>query len=149
MPISGKVINPILDRSFGINKIYNITNLKGSTKTTIYYLSKQDNYYYYVPLTMINNDNKEKMEVIINELASKASYQTGLISYLKASKDIDYKMNADIMEISLKKELFNNLNNSNLLETVIYSMNLSIKDNYDVKEVLYKVDDNIYKNYFI
>lgn len=149
MPKSGKIINPILNRSFGINKTYDITNLKGTTSTTIYYLSKQDDYYYYVPVTMINNDNKEKIEVIINELSSKASYQTGLISYLKASKDIDYRLNEDILEISLKKELFNNLNNSNLLETVIYSMNLSIKDNYNIKEVIYKIDDSIYKNYFI
>ena len=149
MPVSKKTINPILTRSFGINKKYDVTNLKGTTSTTIYYLSKQDNYYYYVPVTMINNNQSEKMEIIINELSSKASYQTGLISYLKASKELNYKLNSDIMEVSLKKELFNNLNNSNLLETVIYSMNLSIKDNYNVKEVIYKVDDNLYKNYFI
>ncbi len=149
MPVSKKTITPILTRSFGINKKYDVTNLKGTTSTTIYYLSKQDNYYYYVPVTMINNNQSEKMEIIINELSSKASYQTGLISYLKASKELNYKLNYDIMEVSLKKEIFNNLNNSNLLETVIYSMNLSIKDNYNVREVIYKVDDNLYKNYFI
>ncbi len=149
MPVSKKTINPILTRNFGINKKYDVTNLKGTTSTTIYYLSKQDNYYYYVPVTMINNNQSEKMEIIINELSSKASYQTGLISYLKASKELNYKLNYDIMEVSLKKELFNNLNNSNLIETVIYSMNLSIKDNYNVKEVIYKIDDSIYKNYFI
>lgn len=149
MPKSGKSLNPILNRSFGINKMYDITSINGATSTTIYYLSKIDDYYYYVPVTMINNDKKEKMEVIINELSSKASYQTGLISYLKASKDLDYKISADIMEISLKKELFNNLNNSNLVETVIYSMNLSIKDNYNIKEVVYLIDNSLYKNYFI
>ena len=149
MPKSNKKINPILDRSFGINKTYDITNIKGSTSTIIYYLSKYNDYYYYVPVTMISNTKKEKMEVIINELSSKASYQTGLISYLKASKDLNYKINADVMELSIKKELFNNLNNSNLMETVIYSMNLSIKDNYNVKEVIYLIDNSIYKNYFI
>ncbi len=149
MPKSGKNINPILDRSFGINKRYDITSINGAVKTTIYYLSKMDDYYYYVPVTIINNEKNEKMEVIINELSSKASYQTGLISYLKASKDLEYKLSSDIMEINLKKELFNNLNNSNLLETVIYSMNLSIKDNYEVKEITYLIDNNIYKNYFI
>ena len=149
MPKSNKKINPVLDRSFGINKTYDITNIKGSSSTTIYYLSKYNDYYYYVPVTMVSNKKKEKMEVIINELSSKASYQTGLISYLKASKDLNYKINADIMELSIKKELFNNLNNSNLMETVIYSMNLSIKDNYNIKEVIYLIDNSIYKNYFI
>ena len=149
MPKSNQKINPILDRSFGINKSYNLNSIKGSSSTTIYYLSKYNDYYYYVPVTMVSNDKKEKMEVIINELSSKTSYQTGLISYLKASKDLNYKINADIMEVSIKKDLFNNLNNSNLIETVIYSMNLSIKDNYNIKEVIYTIDDNLYKSYFI
>ena len=147
LPFSGNKINSILNRSYGINNIYNITSIKGSSKTTIYYLSKADDYYYYVPLTLVNNDNKEKMDIIINELSSKVSYQTGLISYIKASKDLNYKINANIMEVNIKKELFNYLNNSNLLESTIYSMNLSIKDNYEnITKVIYYLDDQL-ENY--
>ena len=149
LPKSGKHLDSILDRSFGINKLYNITSIKGTTSTTVYYLSKNDDYYYYVPVTMVNNDKNEKMEIIINELSSKSTYQTGLISYLKASRDINYKYNADVMEVSIKDNLFNSLNDSNLIESVIYSMNLSIKENYNVKEVIYLINDNIYRSYYI
>jgi len=149
MPNSKETLNPILDRSFGINKTYDFTNFKGTTSTTIYYLAKQNDYYYYVPVTMINNDAKEKMEIIITELSSKVTYQTGLISYLKDAKQMSYQYDDNIIEVSIQKELFNSLNNSNLLETVIYSMNLSIKDNYEVSKVIYLVNDSIYKTYYI
>ncbi len=149
LPVSRKPIPSVLNRSFGVNKIYNITNIKGTTSTTVYYLSKQDDYYYYVPVTMINNNKNEKMEIIINELSSKASYQTGLISYLKNAKQMSYQIDKDTLEVSIQKELFNNLNNSNIIETVIYSMNLSIKENLNISKVIYLIDDSIYKTYYI
>ena len=150
LPYSGIKIEPVLDRTFGINTKYNISNLKGNQKVTIYYLNKtEEDYYYYTPITYVESNDNEKMEIIISEMASKSTYQTGLISYIKAAKNIDYKINSDILELSIKKELFNSLNNSNLIESVIYSMNLMIKDNYDVKEVIYLVDDSIYRNYYL
>ena len=149
MPHSKEKLPSILDRSFGINKSYEISNINGTTSTTIYYLSKQDDYYYYVPVTMINNEKKDKMEIIITELSSKNTYQTGLISFLKNVKQMSYELNNDILEVSIEKALFNSLNNSNLLETVIYSMNLSIKDNYNITKVMYLIDDNIYNSYDI
>ena len=142
-------IPSVLDRSYGINKEYNVSNFKNINQTTIYYLAKNNEYYYYVPVTIINNDNTDKLEIIINELTSKVSYQTGLISYLKASREINYQYIDDIMEINIKKELFNSLNNSNLLEKVIYSINLSIEDNYNVKSIIYLVDNSIYSIYYI
>lgn len=145
LPNSNEYIPSTLTREYGINQIYNITSLNNINKTTIYYLAKNNDYYYYIPVTIINNDQKEKMEIIINELASKVSYQTGLISYLKASKYISYKYNDNIMELNLTNDLFNNLNTSNVLESTIYSINLSIKDNYKVDKVIYLINNQIYK----
>ena len=149
LPNSGKSLPSTLNRSFGINKSYNLTNVTGTTSTTIYYLAKQNDYYYYVPVTMINNNKNDKMEIIITELASKFAYQTGLISFLKSAKQMSYELDKDKIQVNIEKELFNNLNSSNILETVIYSMNLSIKDNYRVNKVTYLIDDNIYKSYDI
>ena len=95
MPASNKILSSTLDRSFGINKKYDFTNIKGTTKTTVYYLAKQNDYYYYVPVTMINNDDNEKMEIIITELSSKSTYQTGLISFLKDAKQMSYQIDND------------------------------------------------------
>lgn len=149
LPNSGKSLPSILNRSYGINKVYDLTKIKGSTKTTIYYLSKYKDYYYYVPVTIVNNDEKEKIEVIIEEMASKSVYQTSLISYLKEAKEVSYELNNDKLNINFTKNLFDNLNKNNLVESVIYSINLSIKDNYNIKEVNYNIDDYSYRNYNI
>lgn len=146
---SGKQIPAIIDRSYGINQKYNVTNIKGSTKTTIYYLSKFKDYYYYVPFTMVSNENKEKIEIIIEELASKNVYETSLISYLKDTKEISYEIENNFISLNMSKKLFNDLYESNLIESVIYTINLSIKDNYTQKEVIYNIDNQLYKNYYI
>lgn len=146
---SGKQIPTIIDRSYGINQKYNVTNIKGSTKTTIYYLSKFKDYYYYVPFTMVNNENKEKIEIIIEELASKNVYETSLISYLKDTKEISYEIENNFISLNMSKKLFNDLYESNLIESVIYTINLSVKDNYTQKEVIYNIDNQLYKNYYI
>jgi germination protein M len=149
LPNSGKSLPSILNRSYGINKVYDLTKIKGSTKTTIYYLSKYKNYYYYVPVTMVNNDEKEKIEVIIEEMASKSVYQTSLISYLKEAKEVSYELDDDKLNINFTKNLFDSLNKNNLVESVIYSINLSIKENYNIKEINYNIDDYSYRNYNI
>lgn len=149
LPNSGKSLPSILNRSYGINKVYDLTKIKGSTKTTVYYLSKYKDYYYYVPVTMVNNDEKEKIEVIIEEMASKSVYQTSLISYLKEAKEVSYELNNDKLNINFTKNLFDSLNKNNLVESVIYSINLSVKDNYNIKEVNYNIDDYSYRNYNI
>ena len=54
------------------------------SKTTIYYISHKKDYIYYVPVTKVSNDNREKIEIIINELSSYNTYTTSLKSYLNA-----------------------------------------------------------------
>jgi germination protein M len=149
LPNSKKQLNPVLDRTYGINQIYDFTKINGTTKTTIYYLAKYKDYFYYVPVTMISNQNEEKMEIIIEELSSKAVYETSLISYLKSSKEISYKISEENITLNLNKILFDNLNDDNLIESLIYTINLSIKDNYSIKKVIYNIDNNLYKTYSI
>lgn len=149
MPHSKISLSPTLDRSFGINKIYDLTKIKGSTKTTIYYLSRYKDYYYYIPVTMVNNSDKDKIEIIIEELTSKAVYQTNLISYLNDAKKISYEITDEYMIIKLNSQLYHDLNESNLIESVIYSINYSIKENYNIKSVMYMMDEKIIKNYNI
>ena len=69
LPKSNITLPATLDRSFGINKEYDITNNKDITKTTIYYINKYNDIEYYVPVTKVNNDTREKAEIIIEELS--------------------------------------------------------------------------------
>ena len=148
MPNSKIKLSPTLDRNFGINKIYDLTNFKGSVSTTVYYLSRHKDYYYYVPVTMINNQKNDKIEIIINELTSKTMYQTNLISYLNRKDDLSYEVFDDYLVINLCSELYHDLNSSNLIESVIYSMNLSIKENYNVKSVMYTTNSRTLGVYY-
>ena len=54
-------------------------------------------------------------------------------------------------ELQMQKEFIkllslNKKQNQNILEEVEYSISLSVKDNYDVNEVIFYVDDNLIMN---
>ena len=144
LPNSNIKLNTVLDRSIGINKEFNINNIFNTTKTTIYYLSKYDNYYYYVPITKVYNNDISKIEVIIKELSSSKLLNTNLISYLNNNTELlSYNETDKTLILNFNENIFDTINTNNILEEVTYSINLSIKDNYDVDEVLYYVNDKI------
>ena len=143
---NNKLIDSILDRSYGINKVFNINNIVGTTKTTIFYLSKQDDYYYYIPITLVNNDQDDKIKIIIEEMASKSVYNTNLISYIKDIKKAAYEIKNDYIVLNLNS---NNFSSKELIEETIYTFNLSIKENYNINKVVYYIDDNLYNSYDI
>ena len=143
---NNKLIDSILDRSYGINKVFNINNIVGTTKTTIFYLSKQDDYYYYIPITLVNNDQDDKIKIIIEEMASKSVYNTNLISYIKDIKKAAYEIKNDCIVLNLNS---NNFSSKELIEETIYTFNLSIKENYNITKVVYYIDNNLYNFYEI
>ncbi len=133
-----------IKRDFGINKIYDITNLKDTTKTTIYYIGKEDNLTYYVPVTKIDNNSQNKIEIIIEELKSSPIYETNLISYLASSvKLLNYEELENQISLSFNNAIFDDLSTKNILEEVKYSISLSVKDTYNVSDVIFKVDDEV------
>lgn len=137
-----------LDRNFGINKLYDITNIKNLTKTTIYYIGKEDNIYYYVPVTKIDNNNNNKVEIIINELKSSPIYETNLISYLASSVELlNYETLENQIYLSFNNKIFSDFNEKNILEEVKYSIALSLKDSLNIDDVVFKVDDEIITSY--
>ena len=143
---NNKLIDPILDRSYGINKVFNVNNIVGTTKTTIFYLSKQDDYYYYIPITLVNNNQDDKIKIIIEEMASKSVYNTNLISYIKDIKKAAYEIKNDYIVLNLNS---NNFSSKELIEETIYTFNLSIKENYTINKIVYYIDDNFYNSYDI
>ena len=148
LPNSKKTLPSTLDRSYGINKEYNITSLNNITKTTIYYISTFNDTEYYVPVTKINNDTRNKIEIIIDELSSNNVYKTNLMSYLNnkteilSSNEID-----DELVVNFNSAIFNDINTKEILEEVIYTISMSVNDNYKVNSVIFNVnDEEIYKS---
>lgn len=141
---NNEVIDSTLDRSYGINKISNINYITGITKTTIYYLSKYNDYYYYVPITLVDNNGDDKIKIIVEQMASKSIYNTNLISYIKDIRKMNYEIKNDYIVLNLSNNVFSS---SDLIEETIYTLNLSIKDNYNVEKVVYYLNDSLYKTY--
>lgn len=139
-------IPTVIDRLFGINNNYSVDKINGITQTTVYFLSKYNDYYYYVPITYVNNKTDDKIKIIIEQMASKSIYQTSLISYLKDIKKMNYEIQNDSIILNLSSI---NFSSKNMIEEVLYTFNLSIKDNYNIKEVIYYIDNELYKKYQI
>ena len=144
LPLSNISLPPTLDRSFGINKIYDLSNIKDASKTTIYFLKKEDDLEYYLPITKIDNNKNNKIEIIIEELKSSPIYETNLISYLASSVELlNYEELENTITLSFNKAIFNDLEEKNILEEVKYAIGLSIKDTLNINTVIFKVDDKI------
>lgn len=137
-----------LDRSFGINKEYLLDSYKDVNPVTIYYVSKYNEDYYYVPVTKYMNDSREKIKIIIEQLTSSSVSSTNLMSFLNGNvKLLATQEEVDELFLVFNEYLFSDMESRNILEEVIYSISLSVKDNYDVKEVIFKIkEDEIYKS---
>ena len=142
IPNTSIKLSEILDRSFGINKFYDLSKLRDSVKTTVYYLSKNEEGFYYVPVTKVTNSKQDKIEIIIKELTSSPSYNTSLMSYLNAETVLlNYEVLDKKMTLDFNNAIFINNLTKDIEEEVTYSINLSIKENYDVDEVFYNVNN--------
>ena len=131
LPKSNITLPATLDRSFGINKEYDITNNKDITKTTIYYINKYNDIEYYVPVTKVNNDTREKAEIIIEELSINRTYNTNLMSYL----------------LDFNNYIYSDSTDNEVSDEVIKQVCLSIKDNYDINSIIFTVNNKeIYKS---
>lgn len=148
LPNSKITLPSTLDRSFGINKEYNLDNLNNINKTTIYYISEFNNKEYYVPVTKINNDERSKIEIIIDELSSNNVYKPNLMSYLNTNtKLLSVNQNNDELIVNFNSAIFNDINTKEIIEEVVYTISMSINDNYDVNTVVFNVEDEeIYKS---
>lgn len=142
LPNSNKKLPDYLDKTYGINKIYNLDSIKETTKTTIYYLSKNKDYYYYVPVTKVSNEKMERVEIIIKELKSTPIYHTNLISYLAASANMtNYELLESTISLSFNNYLIANMKEEDILEEVKYSIALSIRDTYGINEVIFNAPE--------
>lgn len=141
LPHSEKSLPLILDKSYGINKIYSFDNIKDTSQTTIYYISKYNDNTYYIPITKISNDTVEPVEVIVNELKSTSIYETNLISYLNASYELqDYEILENSITLSFNNALIANLNDNDINEKVRYTLSLSVRDTYNIDNVIINLD---------
>ena len=129
----------IITKEYGINKRNELKNLNDISKVTIFYIDNEEDENYYVPITKYLNDDREKIKIIIDELSSNYVYESNLISLLdKNIKLLDYEIkNGDII-LDFNNSIF--MEQDKILEEVVYSISYSVFANYDVENVIFKVN---------
>lgn len=138
LPQSKKIVPEILNRNFGINKVFDIDNLNSIQKVTLYYIGNVSNKNYYIPVTKYLNDDRDKINIIIDNLASSFIYETSLVSLLNQNTElINYEIQDEIMTLNFNNSIFTN---DKLLEEVTYTVAESVCDTYEVKSVIFQVE---------
>jgi len=95
-----------------------------------------------VPVTKYVNDEREKIKIVIDELTGSTNYNSNLMSFLdNNTKLLSVNNGNDLMELEFNNSILNNLSTKEILEEVIYTICLSIDDNYDVETVVFSVEE--------
>ena len=128
-----------LNKKIGINKDILYTQRKDIDKVVVYYLDKTDSYY--VPVTKYLNNNKDKIEVIVEELKNT---KKDLISYINYNtKLLNYNEEANLLVLNFSKELKDNNEEAN--EKILNTISYSVFDNYDVNMVMFQIEGETYQ----
>ena len=148
LPQTNITLPATLNRSFGVNKKYEFTSLNDITDVTIYYINKYNKDYYYVPVTKYMNSEDSKISIIINELSTGPVADTNLMSFLNSNtKLLAVEELEDTLNLEFNNYILSDIENQKILEEVVYSICLSVEDNYDVEQVAFYVgEEEIYKS---
>lgn len=145
LPHSRKTLPSVLDKSYGINKDYELVTINNIDSYTVYYVNKYNDNKYYVPVTKyVNKEENDPIKVIIKELSSSPIYETNLMSYLNASTTLnDYELIGNNLKLNFNELLLSDPDSNKILEEVIYTIGLSVNDAYDnLETVSFYVNDN-------
>lgn len=143
LPNSKKNIPTFLNRDYGINKFYDFSNINDITSYTLYYINEYQDNYYYVPVTKyVDNENQDKIKVIIEELASAPIYESNLMSFLNVNtKLLDYEITDNTIKLNFNTLILNDINSNSILEEVIYTIGLSLRDKTNAQEIVLLVEN--------
>lgn len=131
---NNKKLPILLDKSFGINKVIDLTTLNNNVSFNVYYLAKNKDYYY-VPVTYVINKDDDVAQMIIKKLKSNR-ISSSLLTHIDDSiKMVDYKLEEDSMELVFNNDLKNIMFDGIMDEEVKYILTASFKDSFDVRDV--------------
>ena len=136
-----------LDKTFGINKEFDLTSTKDITDVTIYYINQISDNYYYVPVTKYVNDDRDKASIIIDELSKNFDFNKNLMSFLnEGTVLVSSTVKDGQMMLNFNEEILNNSVSEDISKETLDTISLSMVANYEIKEVVFNVGDReLYK----
>ena len=143
LPNSKTKLPEYLDKSYGINKKYELASLIDIDSYIVYYVFNYNDEVYYTPVTKyINNQKQDKIKIIIDELASSINYESNLMSYLDTNvKLLDYEMIDNVIKLNFNEQILSDITSNLILEEVMYTIGLSICDEYNIDKVIFLVNN--------
>lgn len=143
LPNSKVLLPEYIDKSYGINKKYELTSLSDIDSYTVYYVFNYNDEVYYTPVTKyINNQNQDKVKIIIDELSTSLIYESNLMSYLDTNvKLLDYELTDNVIKLNFNDVILSDITNNLILEEVMYTIGLSLCDELDIENVIFKVNN--------
>lgn len=143
LPNSKTKLPDYLDKNYGINKQYELTTLSDIDSYTVYYVTSYNNDVYYTPVTKyVNNENQDKVKIIIDELATSLIYESNLMSYLDTNvKLLDYEIIDETIRLNFNYLILSDITNNLILEEVMYTIGLSLCDELNLENVVFEVNE--------
>ena len=131
-----------LNKTFGINKEFDLTSTKDITDVTIYYINQISDNYYYVPVTKYINDDRDKMSIIIDELSSSLDVNKNLMSFLnEGTKLVSSEIAEGNMYLDFNSDILNDSVGEDISKETLDVISLSVGANFEVKSVVLSVDE--------
>lgn len=138
LPHSHKKLDLYLDRSYGINKIEDITTFYNTKRVTLYYQKKD----YYVPVSLLVNDENDKVNIIINRLKGNSLNYSNLSTQLNYQLELtNYSINENDITLSFNSVLLESVYDGVLKEEVKYAIFYSLHDTLGIKDVSFYAED--------
>ena len=138
LPHSHKKLDLYLDRSYGINKIDDITTFYDTKRVTLYYQKKN----YYVPVSLLVNDENDKVNIIINRLKGNSLNYSNLSTQLNYQLELtNYSINENDITLSFNDVLLDSVYDGVLKEEVKYAIFYSLHDTLGIKDVSFYAED--------
>ena len=143
LPNTKKNIPKYLNKEYGINKKYELTSLNDIYSYTIYYVNNYNDENYYIPVTKyVNSDRQDKVKIIIDELATSLTYESNLMSFLDTNvKLLDYEILDNKIKLNFNNLILSDITSNIILEEVIYTIGLSLCDEFNVEKVIFEVNN--------
>lgn len=131
LPNSNNVLPTILNRDYGINKVIDIDSISNTVSFNVYYLGKEDEYYY-IPITYVMNNDNDVIEMIVRKLKNNG-INSSLLTHLTSNVDVvSYNINDGNMDVLFNKELESIMEDSLLEEEIKYMLVMSFSDSFDI-----------------
>lgn len=137
-----------LDRTFGVNKEYEFTSLNNINDVTVYYVNENNGNYYYVPVTKYLNDDRDKADIVIDELSSNFNYNKNLKSFLNSEAKLQgFNLKDNVLNLMFNSYIYDSTLDNEVSDEVKDVILLSMSDNYNIKQVVFTVDNKeVYKS---